>query len=125
MPFLTRAIPKVSLLGFIWAYVCLSSFLSVLPPSSRKAAADRQLVPTAFTSFRDTCSFPPRRAEGNIQVKLQTLNASELSVIADSSGAFTFTSLSPGNYTVVVIAGDDYEIGRDAVYIDSDLDLSE
>ena len=65
-----------------------------------------------------------RRAEGNIQVKLQSLSAGELSVIADSSGAFTFTSLSPGNYTVVVIAGDDYEIGRDSVFVDSDLDLS-
>ena len=65
-----------------------------------------------------------RRAEGTILVKLQSLSAGELSVIADSSGAFTFTSLSPGNYTVVVIAGADYEIGRDAVFIDSDLDLS-
>jgi tetratricopeptide (TPR) repeat protein len=65
-----------------------------------------------------------RRAEGTIQVKLQSLHAPELSVIADSSGAFSFSSLSPGNYNVVVIAGDDYEIGRDAVYIDSDLDLS-
>lgn len=65
-----------------------------------------------------------RRAEGNIQVKLQSLSAGELSLIADSSGAFTFTSLSPGNYTVVVIAGDEYEIGREAVFIDSDLDLS-
>jgi tetratricopeptide (TPR) repeat protein len=65
-----------------------------------------------------------RRADGNIQVKLQSLNYAELSVIADSSGAFTFTSLAPGNYTVVVIAGDDYEIGREGVFIDSDLDLS-
>ncbi len=65
-----------------------------------------------------------RRAEGTIQVKLESLGAGELSVIADSSGAFTFTSLSPGNYTVVVIAGNDYEIGREAVSIDSDLNLS-
>jgi Flp pilus assembly protein TadD len=65
-----------------------------------------------------------RRAEGTIQVKLQSLNSSELSVIADSSGAFSFTSLAPGNYTVVVIAGDEYEIGRESVYIDGDVDLS-
>jgi len=65
-----------------------------------------------------------RRAEGNIQVKLQSLSAGELSLIADSSGAFTFSSLSPGNYTVVVIAGEEYEIGREAVFVDSDLDLS-
>ena len=65
-----------------------------------------------------------RRAEGNIQVKLQSLHSGELSVIADSSGAFMFSALSPGNYTIVVIAGDEYEIGREAVFIDTDLDLS-
>jgi len=65
-----------------------------------------------------------RRAEGTIQVKLQSYAAGELSVIADGSGNFSFTSLSPGNYTVVVLAGDDYEIGREGVFIDSDLDLS-
>ena len=65
-----------------------------------------------------------RRAEGNIQVKLQSFGAGEISTIADSSGSFTFTSLSPGNYTVVINAGDDYEIAREGVTIDSDLNLS-
>src|ERR1051326_7527842 len=49
-----------------------------------------------------------RRAEGNIQVKLQSFGAGEISTIADSSGSFSFTSLSPGNYTVVINAGDEY-----------------
>jgi tetratricopeptide (TPR) repeat protein len=39
-------------------------------------------------------------------------------------GAFTFSSLAPGNYTVVVDAGNDYEISREGVYIDSDINLS-
>jgi tetratricopeptide (TPR) repeat protein len=65
-----------------------------------------------------------RRAEGTIQVKLQVFGAGELSTIADSSGSFTFTSLAPGNYTVTINAGDDYEIAREAVTIDSDLNLA-
>jgi tetratricopeptide (TPR) repeat protein len=65
-----------------------------------------------------------RRAEGSIQVKLQSFGAGELSTMADSSGSFTFGSLAPGNYTLVVIAGDDYEIAREGVTIDSDLNLS-
>ena len=65
-----------------------------------------------------------RRAEGTIQVKLQSFGAGEMSTMADASGAFTFTSLSPGNYTVVINAGDNYEIAREAVTIDSDLNLS-
>ena len=65
-----------------------------------------------------------RRAEGPIIVKLQTYNAGELQVVPDSSGAFTFSGLAPGRYTVVVDAGDDYEISREGVYIDTDINLS-
>lgn len=65
-----------------------------------------------------------RRAEGVIQVKLESLTYGELSVLADSSGGFFFSGLSPGNYTVVVIAGDDYEMAREGVFVDSDINLS-
>jgi len=65
-----------------------------------------------------------RRAEGQIVVKLQSFNAGEITVIPDTSGAFSFTNLAPGSYTVVVNAGDNYEIARDSVYFDSDVNLS-
>jgi len=65
-----------------------------------------------------------RRAEGTILVKLQPLNAGEITVLADTNGSFTFSSLSPGNYSIVVQAGDNYEIARDSVYIDSDGNMS-
>ena len=65
-----------------------------------------------------------RRAEGTIIVKLQPMNGGEITVLPDTSGSFTFSALSPGNYTVVVNAGNDYEIARESVYIDTDLNLS-
>ena len=65
-----------------------------------------------------------RRAEGNIVVKLQSLQYSELQVIADSSGAFTFSQLAPGSYTVIINAGNEYELYSDSVFIDSDLNMS-
>jgi tetratricopeptide (TPR) repeat protein len=65
-----------------------------------------------------------RRAEGTIQIKLQSYASGEISTLADSSGSFTFTSLSPGNYTVLVNAGDDYEIAREGVTIDPDVNVS-
>jgi len=65
-----------------------------------------------------------RRADGTIQVKLTSLNSAEITAIADSSGSFTFAGLSPGNYTVIVNAGDQYEIAREGVTIDSDPNLS-
>jgi Flp pilus assembly protein TadD len=65
-----------------------------------------------------------RRAEGTIIVRLQSLQYGELQVIPDSSGTFTFSSLAPGSYTVIVNAGDEYEISREGVFIDTDLNLS-
>jgi tetratricopeptide (TPR) repeat protein len=65
-----------------------------------------------------------RRAEGTIIVKLQSFNSGEITVLPDSSGAFTFGALSPGNYTVVVNAGDNYEIARESVFIDTDANTS-
>ena len=65
-----------------------------------------------------------RRAEGSIVVKLQSYQGGELQVVPDSSGAFTFSALAPGNYTVVVNAGEEYEISREGVFIDTDPNLS-
>ena len=65
-----------------------------------------------------------RKVDATIVVKLESLQYGELQVIPDSSGAFTFSGLAPGSYTVVVNAGKDYEISREGVYIDSDLNLS-
>ena len=65
-----------------------------------------------------------RRAEGQIQIKLESFQSGEITTMADASGAFSFGQLSPGNYTVEVNAGDNYEVARENVTIDSDLNLS-
>jgi tetratricopeptide (TPR) repeat protein len=65
-----------------------------------------------------------RKADGSIEVKLQTLNSGEITVMADTNGSFTFSNLASGNYTLIVNAGQDYEIARDSVLIEPDLSPS-
>jgi len=65
-----------------------------------------------------------RRAEGTIIVKLESLQYGELQVIPDSSGAFSFSNLAPGSYTVLVNAGDEYETYREPIFIDTDANSS-
>src|SRR4030095_3279852 len=65
-----------------------------------------------------------RKADTTIIVKLTSLQYGELQAIPDSGGTFTFTNLAPGSYTVVVNVGDEYEMFREDVFIDSDLNLS-
>lgn len=113
--------------GFTEVYFVLSMICVLLVPVAVSGQGNgRASTGTGgIHTIQGYVFFPSgRRAEGTIVVKLQPMNAGEITVLPDSSGAFVFNSLSPGNYTVVVNAGDEYEIARDSVYIDSDLNVS-
>jgi len=61
-----------------------------------------------------------RRSDSRLKIKLQTFNSGELYVFSDPNGSFSFKGLDPGSYTVIVEAGDAYEVAREVVYIDTD-----
>jgi cytochrome c-type biogenesis protein CcmH/NrfG len=65
-----------------------------------------------------------RAADGPIQVKLQSFGAGDLSVMASGDGSFTFSSLAPGNYTVIVDAGKEFKVATESVFIDTDANTS-
>jgi tetratricopeptide (TPR) repeat protein len=99
----------------------------LLSPSVNAQGSGRSSTGTGGIHLIQGYIFFPsgRRADiGSIVVKLQSLQYAELQVIPDSSGAFTFSQLSPGSYTVVINAGNDYELYSDSVFIESDLNLS-
>ena len=120
--------PGFTTLHFVSARRILFIILSVLllPVTGNAQGSGRESTGTGGIHIIQGYVFFPsgRRAEGTIVVKLQSYQGSELQVVPDSSGAFTFSSLAPGNYTVVINAGDEYEISREGVYIDTDLNLS-
>ena len=82
----------------------------LLPLSVNAQGSGKQTTGTGGSHVIQGYVFFPsgRRAEGTIIVKLESLQYGELQVVPDSSGAFTFSQLAPGNYTVVVTAGEDY-----------------
>src|SRR5690242_8191902 len=98
----------------------------LLPIAVDAQGSGKQTIGTGGNHLIQGYIFFPsgRRAEGTIVVKLESLQYAELQVIPDSSGAFTFTNLAPGSYTVVVNAGNDYEVSREGVFIDGDVNLS-
>jgi Flp pilus assembly protein TadD len=100
--------------------------LLLLTPSANAQGSGRSSTGTGGIHLIQGYVFFPsgRRAEGTIVVKLQSLQYGELQVIPDSSGAFNFSNLAPGSYTVVIDAGEEYEISRETVFIDTDLNLS-
>jgi len=100
--------------------------LLLLPVCAHAQGSGRQSTGTGGPhQIQGYVFFPSgRRAEGTIVVKLQSLQYAELQVIPDSSGSFSFSNLAPGSYTVVVNAGDDYELSQESVYIEGDVNLS-
>lgn len=59
-----------------------------------------------------------RSSTMGLRIRLINFASSELSVVADGSGTFTFKYLLPGSYTVLVEGGDLFEDVRERVTID-------
>lgn len=62
-----------------------------------------------------------KAADTQIKVRLESVSYTELSLMTDQTGGFAFTNLAPGNYSVVVDAGDNFEIARESITIDPDI----
>lgn len=59
-----------------------------------------------------------QRADLRLKVRLESSGFGDLSVLSDMNGNFSFQSLRPGNYTVVIEGGDFYETVRESVFIE-------
>ena len=71
-------------------------------------------------SIRGRIVFPSgQRADVRLKVRLESSGYGELSVFSDSNGSFSFQSLTPGNYRVVVEGGEFYETASERVPIEA------
>ena len=61
-----------------------------------------------------------RSADSRPRVRLENMNAGDLTLLADTKGEFSFGGLSPGSYTVVVEGTSEFETFRETVFIDSE-----
>src|SRR5262249_21239748 len=114
LPSLTNAI---LLKKRVFTFVFL---LAVLPISAVTLRAQGASADNTGTGGRHTIQgriyFPSgRRIDSTIQVKLQSFVFPEVRVFADSNGSFSFKSLAPASYTIVVDAGPDYEVAHENV----------
>jgi tetratricopeptide (TPR) repeat protein len=65
-----------------------------------------------------------QRADARTKIKLESVQYGERTVLADLNGTFSFKSLAPGSYTVVVEGGSEYETSRENVLIDTEASSS-
>ena len=57
----------------------------------------------------------------SIEVELQSNNFGSLKLRTDASGSFAFENLAPGPYTVIVNAGEQFEVARESVLVDDSI----
>ena len=62
--------------------------------------------------------FPSNNPATSVRVRLENPSISSVLTVTDSEGMFYFSGLGAGQYTIIVEAGDDYEIFREVVDID-------
>ena len=63
--------------------------------------------------------FPSGSTSQRVKVVIDSNSSGTLTTTTDGDGAFIFNSLTPGNYTIVVDAGPEFETAREMVTIDA------
>ena len=100
--------------------VCLLSLPAVI--FAQGGGGVDQLGTGGRHSIKGRVYFPSgQRADVHAKVKLESVQYGELTVLADLNGTFSFRSLAPGSYTVVVEGGEEYETTRESVFIDEEV----
>jgi len=59
-----------------------------------------------------------QRVDSRLKIRLESPGVGDLTVLSDVNGNFTFQSLRPGNYTVTVEGGDNFETARENIFIE-------
>lgn len=72
-------------------------------------------------SIRGRIFFPSgRRVDTGLKIKLESTGFGDVTLLSDANGTFTFRSLRPGTYAVIIDGGEDFETVREVVTIESD-----
>lgn len=119
-----RTIALKPIRSSVYITILLLLLLIQCAPAARAQAGTDSTGTGGLNTISGRIYFPSgRAADMRAKVLLETMTSSRLSVIADNDGAFRFKNLAPGSYTVVIDAGEDYEIVREPVFIEGNSNL--
>ncbi|HEV2884076.1 MAG TPA: tetratricopeptide repeat protein [Pyrinomonadaceae bacterium] len=98
-----------------------AGLLLVVPATTVRAQGGDSMGTGGKHKIVGRIHFPSgRRSDATaVKVTLDSSSSERLVLMADLNGSFVFNSLAPGSYTITVEAGEDYEVGRERVVIES------
>ena len=111
---------RINLPTFCRYPILLTLLLSMTVAAHGQAGGSIDSVGTGGRhSINGRLIFPSgQRSDARPKVRLESSGNGELTVLADGNGTFTFRSLRPGSYTVIVEGGDFFETARETLYIE-------
>jgi tetratricopeptide (TPR) repeat protein len=102
---------------FVSLIVCL--VLSVAVTAHAQAGGTDMTGTGGRHTISGRLIFPSgQRADVRLKVRLESFGSGDLTVISDINGNFSFRSLKPGSYTVVIEGGESFESERETVFIE-------
>lgn len=97
----------------------------VLPLSIIKAQGygdrSRAAGTGGVNSIQGRINFPSDQPATSLRVRLESTNSATLTTISNTQGIFYFGSLEPGQYTIIVETGNEYEPVRESLSIDREI----
>lgn len=107
-------------LRFLTALAAAAVLIAAPSPSARAQGGNvDQTGNGGRHSIQGRLVFPSgKRADLRLKVRLISVGSGEMTVLSDLNGSFSFLSLRPGSYTVVIEGGDFYETSRESVFIE-------
>lgn len=72
-------------------------------------------------SIQGRINFPSNQSGAALKVRLESPSSATLTTLSNSEGIFYFIGLYPGQYTVIIETGDEYEPVRETLSIDPEI----
>jgi Tfp pilus assembly protein PilF len=77
------------------------------------------LIGGGVNKIQGRVRFPSNNPATSVRVRLENPSISSVLTVTDSEGMFYFGGLGAGQYTIIIEAGEDYEVFREVVDIDA------
>ena len=106
---------QLALITFLVSFIALSARAQGVTPGSSRGLSSGN----GSNTITGRVLFPPGQAATPVKVNLEGTGAADMSTsaVTDQDGTFRFHSVPPGNYSVVVDAGSQYEKAREPVTV--------
>lgn len=107
---------RVTVLESVGAFIALLLIFGVAVADGQGRAS---VIGNGVNKIQGRVRFPSNTPAISVRVRLENPSISSVLTVTDSEGMFYFNGLGAGQFTIIVEAGDEYEIFREIVDIDA------